>query len=165
DDRTDHDIVAIEFPALGIMHADRAILGQDDPASVERLHGAEIVELQRSVVLRLDNRLLEGLAGCAADVERPHRQLRAGFADRLGGDDADRLAKLHELSRRQVAPVTLRANAAPGFAGQHRANLETLDADFLDGRRGWLIDQLIRFDDLLLRHRIRNRFATNATDD
>ena len=32
-------------------------------------------------------------AGDAAGVERPHRQLRARLADRLGGDDADRLAE------------------------------------------------------------------------
>ena len=34
------------------------------------------------------------LAGDAARVERPHRQLRARLADRLGGDDADRLAEV-----------------------------------------------------------------------
>ena len=35
----------------------------------------------------------------AAGVERPHRQLRARLADRLGGDDADRLADAHERTR------------------------------------------------------------------
>ena len=30
----------------------------------------------------------------AADVERPHRQLRAGLANRLRRDDADRLPEL-----------------------------------------------------------------------
>ena len=91
----------------------------------ERLHGAQIVELQRAVVLRLDDRLLEGLARRSTDVERPHRQLRARFADGLRGNDADRFAELHELPGRQVASIALRANAAPAFAGQHRANLQT----------------------------------------
>ena len=36
-------------------------------------------------------------AGDAAGVERPHGELRAGLADRLGGDDADRLADLDVL--------------------------------------------------------------------
>ena len=36
-------------------------------------------------------------AGDAAGVERPHRQLRAGLADRLRGDDADRVADLGGL--------------------------------------------------------------------
>ena len=43
--------------------------------------------------------------GDTAGVERPHRQLRAGLADRLGGDDADRLADADQLAGRQVAAV------------------------------------------------------------
>ena len=39
-------------------------------------------------------------AGDAAGVERAHRQLRAGLADRLGGDDADRVADLRERAGR-----------------------------------------------------------------
>ena len=45
----------------------------------------------------------------AADVERPHRQLRARLADRLRRDDADRLAELDHLAGREVAAVALRA--------------------------------------------------------
>ena len=37
-------------------------------------------------------------AGDAAGVERPHRQLRARLADRLRGDDADRVADLGDLA-------------------------------------------------------------------
>ena len=37
--------------------------------------------------------------GDAAEVEGAHRQLRARLADRLRGDDADRLAHLDELRR------------------------------------------------------------------
>ena len=163
--RTDHDVVAIQFAAFGIMHADRAIFVQHDPASVERLHGADIVELQSAIVLRLDDRLLERLARRAADVERPHRQLRSGLADRLRGNDADRFAELHELPGREITSVTLRAHAAPAFAGQHRANLQTLHADLFDGRRDVLVDQLVRLHDLLLRDRINHRLAAHATDD
>ena len=165
DDRTDDDVVALDFAALFVMHGDRAVLVQRDPVAVERLHGAQIVELHRAVVLRLDDRLLEGLARGAADVEGPHRQLRAGLADRLRGDDADRFAQLHKLAGREVAAVAMRANAAPGFAGQDGANLEALDADLFDRRGDRLVDQLIRLDDFLLRHRIDHRFAAHATDD
>ena len=142
-DRADHDIVALELAALGVVHADRAVLVQHDPASVERLHRAEIVELQSAVVLRLDDRLLERLARRAADVERPHRQLRARFADGLRGNDADRFAELHKLPGRQVASVALRADAAPAFASQHGANLQALDADLFDRRGDRLVDELI----------------------
>ena len=38
-------------------------------------------------------------------VERPHRQLGARLADRLRGDDADRLADLDHLAGGEVAAV------------------------------------------------------------
>ena len=69
-------------------------------------------------------RLLEHRRGHTADVERPHGQLRAGLADRLGGDDADRLADLDRPAGGQVAAVALGAAAALAFAGQHGADLE-----------------------------------------
>ena len=50
----------------------------------------------------------------AADVERPHRQLRAGLADRLRGDDADRLADVDHVPARQVAAVAQRRRCRAG---------------------------------------------------
>ena len=41
-----------------------------------------------------------------------HRQLRAGLADALGGDDADRLADVNDLPRGQVAAVAFNAAAS-----------------------------------------------------
>src|SRR5690606_41896692 len=61
-------------------------------------------------------------AGDAARVERAPRQLRAGLADGLGRDDADRLAHLHQPARRQVAAVAADADAVPRAASQHRAD-------------------------------------------
>ena len=61
-------------------------------------------------------------AGDAAGVERPHRQLRARLADRLGGDDADRVADLGGLAGGHRAPVARLAHAALGLALQHRAH-------------------------------------------
>ena len=101
------------------MHTDRAILIQDDPTAVQRLHGAEIIELNRAIVLRLDNGLLERLAGCSTNVERPHGQLRARFADGLRGDNTNRFTELDKLAGSQVAPVTLRAHSATAFASQN----------------------------------------------
>ena len=75
----------------------------------------------------LDERLVCELRR-AADVEGAHRQLRARLADRLGGDDADRLAHVDRRAARQVAAVAGGADAVRRFAGQHRADLHLLDA-------------------------------------
>src|SRR3712207_6990036 len=44
-------------------------------------------------------------AGDAAGVERPHGQLRARLADRLRGDDADRVADHGRAAGGERAPV------------------------------------------------------------
>ena len=59
-------------------------------------------------------------------VEGTHRQLGAGLADGLGGDDADRLADVHQLAGGQRAAVALGADADLGLADQ--------DAGRADGR-------------------------------
>jgi hypothetical protein len=48
-------------------------------------------------------------------VERAHRQLRAGFADRLRGDDADRFADIDRRTAREVAAVAFAADAVVGL--------------------------------------------------
>ena len=76
--------------------------------------------------LELDDAALLGLVlavdrlallGHAADVERPHRQLRARLADRLGGDDADRHALLDER-RRWPGPCRSSSRQTPSGAWQ-----------------------------------------------
>src|SRR5207342_3806335 len=55
--------------------------------------------------------LRDVLAGDAAGVERPHGQLRAGLADRLGGDDPNRVADLGRLAGGHGAAVARLAHA------------------------------------------------------
>src|SRR4051812_42567527 len=59
-------------------------------------------------------------AGDAAGVERPHGQLRARLADRLRGDDADRVADLGRLPGRHRAAVAGLAHAGHGLALEDR---------------------------------------------
>src|SRR5213076_2560563 len=61
-------------------------------------------------------------AGDAARVERPHRQLRAGLADRLRGDDPDRVADLAQPAGRQEDSVAAAADAELAAALEHRAD-------------------------------------------
>ena len=56
----------------------------------------------------------------AADVERPHRELRARLADALGGDDADRHALFDQRTGRKVHAVAAAANAERRVAGHAR---------------------------------------------
>ena len=67
-------------------------------------------------------------------------KLRAWFADRLRRDHAAGFAHLNHAAGAKVAAVAERADAAPGFAGKHRANLDLLDAGALDRRGGLFVD-------------------------
>src|SRR3546814_20409514 len=73
---------------------------------------------------RLEVRLFVNLRR-AADVEGPHRQLGAGFADRLGGDHADRLADVHRRPARPVAAIAFAADAQHRFADPRRPHLRS----------------------------------------
>ena len=83
------------------------------------------------------------LAGDAAGVERAHRELRAGLADGLRGDDADRLADVDHPAARERASVAQPAHADLGLARGDRADLDRLDAG-LDDRGGDLVVELAR---------------------
>ena len=109
---------------MALHHHHRAVLLLLDDGAAEA-NGALGAGLE---VARLDLAAGRG----AADVERAHRELRARLADRLGGDDADRLADVDPVAAREVAPVAERAHAASRLAGEHRADDDLLDAGLLD---------------------------------
>src|SRR5690606_20605240 len=82
----------------------------------------------------------------AADVERPHRELRAGLADRLRRNDADGLALVHAVTARKVAPVALRADAVLRLARDRRAHEHLIDRIRLELGDRLLVEQRARFD-------------------
>ena len=67
------------------------------------------------------------LAGHTTGVERPHRELGARLADRLGGDDADGLAEFDHVAGCQRASVAHCAHTEVGVAGEHRADAQAVD--------------------------------------
>ena len=84
----------------------------------------------------------------AAGVEGAQRELRARFADRLRGDDADRLADVDLVAGREIAAVAHRADAVLRLAREHRADLHRRDAGG-DDRLGLLfVDLFVAHDDL-----------------
>ena len=60
--------------------------------------------------------------GNTAGVEGPHGELGARLADRLRGDDADRVPDLDEEAGRRHDAVALAANPGLGLALEHRAD-------------------------------------------
>src|SRR5437867_1387242 len=129
-------------------------LAHHDQVAVLALDRRQLDELDEALVARLERGLLGAPAGRAADVERPHGQLRARLADRLRGDDADRLAQVHHVAARQVAPVAPDAHALPGLAGEHGADLHTLEPGVLDLGDLVLVDLLVRLHDDTVRERV-----------
>ena len=63
------------------------------------LDGFEVISFTNDRVVELDLALLNRAGRDTADVEGPHGQLRSRLADRLGGDDAHRLADVDRHAR------------------------------------------------------------------
>ena len=125
----------------------------------------QVVVLDDAGLLGADFGFLDAAAGGAADVERTHGQLRAGLADGLRGDDADRQAFLDQLAAGEVHAVAARADADRRFAGQRRAHADLLEAELLEplGRR--LGDQFVLRDDQLVVDQADDVVARDAAAD
>ena len=142
-----YDVVALFFAALFVDHGDQAgaVHGNDGLAAA--LDHLQVDEFHEAVVAGFDLRLFGDASGRAADVEGAHGELRAGLADGLRRDDSHGLAHLDEAPGGQVAAIAARAHAAPGFAGEHGANLHSLDTRGLNRVRQFLGDFLVDLDD------------------
>ena len=145
-----------------VLHLVAVVVGDADPADVllvvvlDRDRAGELGDLRLALGLagleQLDDTrqtVRDVLAGDAAGVERPHRELRAGLADRLGGDDADRLADVDHPAARERPPVADRAHADLGLAGRDRAALHALDAGVDDRGRDLVVELVAPGRDLL----------------
>ena len=111
---------------------DLHVAAHDDHAAwSESRDDVAVADLDRALEVRFEERLVDHLRR-AADVEGAHGELRARLADRLRGDDADRLAHIDRRAAGEIAAVALAADAVLGLAGQHRADLHRLDAGRLD---------------------------------
>src|SRR6185503_4510264 len=89
------------------------------------------------------------LSGDAAGVERPHRELGARLADRLGGDDAYRLADLHQTPGREIAAVAQAADAVDGLARRDGADVDLSDARVGQPRERRVVELVALRRDLL----------------
>src|SRR5690242_3920377 len=69
--------------------------------------------------------------GYTADVERPQRKLGTRLADGLGGNDADCIALLGGVSAGQVLAIAFHTHAPAALAGEHRTDIDRIDAAVL----------------------------------
>ena len=130
------------------------------------LGDVRVADADVALVARLERALLDLAARRrAADVERAHRELRARLADRLAGDDADRLADVHLVAAREIAPVALGAHAALRLAGEHRADDDLLDARLLDDVDEVLVELGVRRDEHLAGERVDDVLERDAAED
>src|SRR5215211_3137391 len=125
------DAVHGPLGAALVDHLDGHVANHGDQFAVAVAHDVLVVDLDHAVEVRLDERLLGDLRR-AADVERTHRELRARLADRLGGDDAHRLAHVDRRAAGEIAPIALAAHAGRGLAGEHRTDAHLLDPRLID---------------------------------
>ncbi len=148
----DHDVV-FQFTSVVAENGNGTVFVEHDVVAILQFDQPEVVVMDHPVVLGLDLRDLEHLRRRAADVERPHRQLRARLADGLGGDDADRFAELDECTGGKVASITINANTVLAFAREHRADAHAVNARSLNAPGLFLVNFLVRANEKFLRVR------------
>src|ERR1017187_10317834 len=143
DARAVYHRVALLFTALIVHHRHnaQAVHGDDFVGLAADRHDPDIAG--ESIGFGVLRGLLADSRGGSTDVEGTHGQLGAGFADGLRRDYADRFAAFDQASGGEVAAVAGDAHAALGFAGEHRADLDALDAGCLNGGRQVFGDFLV----------------------
>ena len=153
--------------ATGVVHHDElAVAVHDDLAAVAALRENRVAQANEALGARLERALLDLAARRGAtDVERAHRELRARLANRLGGDDADRLADVDPVAASEVAAVAARAHAALGLAGEHRADDDLFDARFLDLLDGGFVELGVVLHEHLAGERIDDVVENDAAED
>src|SRR5690348_172042 len=98
-------------------------------------------------------------------MEGAHRQLRAGLADGLCSDDADRFPDVDDRATRHVAAVALAANPDPRLTGQHRADPYRADRSSFDLVDRVLIDQRPRWQHDVAAERVEDVDRCAAAED
>src|SRR6185312_15733256 len=162
--RAVNDRVALLLAALRIDDGDGAVAVHRNQAAVVGTNGDEVDEVNLTRVLGFEVRSVLHARCGSADVEGTHGELRARLADGLRCDNADSLTHLNHLARAEVTAVAQDAAAALGFAGEHGANLYTLDTRCLNRGSLVFVDFLVDFDDGLT-FVILQLFQRDAADD
>ena len=98
-------------------------------------------------------------------MERPHGELRAGFANRLGGDNSHGLADLGQGPRGQITPVAHRADATLQFTSENGTHDHVFEAGVLEAFGSGFVHQRIADHQHLTAVGIQNILGGNASED
>src|ERR1019366_2498474 len=180
------DLVALSLAQLGAVHQrialafaladvaafvgdlrrnhDLAVAGHGYQVAVAALARVDAMQAQHPLGADLERGARGAPAGGAADMEGAHRELRAGFADGLGGDNSDRFAEVDQMPAAKIASVTLHGHALARLAGQHRANLDALDAGLFDSLYLVLVDHLVGAHQHFGGERVADVFERDASE-
>src|SRR5277367_2826260 len=135
-----------------------------DQVAVAALDGVDAMQAHHAFVANFQRGLLGAPAGGAADVEGTHRELRARLANRLRGNDSDRLAQVDEVPAAEIASVAFHAHTLARLAGKHRANLDSLDAGIFDALDLVLVDHLVGLHQHFVGERVADVFERDAAE-
>src|SRR5690606_3919918 len=131
DHRAVRDLVALPLAAELVDHGDLAGTGNGNQVAALVADRLDVEQPDRALGLDLHVVDRRRSRRRTTDMEGAHGQLRAGLADRLRGNDANRLADVDQMAAGQVTAVALGADAVPGLAGDRRADPDLVDAQLL----------------------------------
>ena len=103
---------------IGILDRHLGHTTNNDVHAVLILHGAQVFNLDATVILGSDIGNSRSVACHTTGVEGTQCELSTRLTDRLCGNHTDSLAALHHAVRCQVATVALGADAVLGLASE-----------------------------------------------
>ena len=98
-------------------------------------------------------------------MEGAHRQLCAGFTNRLRRNNADRFTDVDRRPAREITAITGAANTADAFADQGTTDFHRLRADRFDRQDIGFVEQCSRWDHHFVGLGINDVFHRRATKD
>ena len=141
---TNMQIIGVNFIAFCVDDFNRTVLIQHNDITFVISNRTHIDILNKARVLNNNFRNLCDRRCCTTDMERTHRQLRAGFADGLCSNDTHCHAYFDRSACRKVAAIALGTHTVRRIARQTGTNPDTLNTrivnnltiDFIDFRIG-----------------------------
>ncbi len=141
------NVVFLELTTLWIEQDDFTVTGQDNLASIFVRYAAHLCTFNGTTGLRADFAFFNTGVHRTADVKGPHRKLCSRFTDRLSTDDADRHALFDHGAGRHIHAVAASAYTERCIASHWAADLNLLQAHFLDLASDIRRDHFVFFDD------------------